>query len=219
MPGRCVYPHMKRLLCFLIGAIFWPGTIMAHPVIYKDGVALMTWNQPFLNDVWAAYSFRSDMAGVARAMRMKMPKGDAVSGLAQFDYLLQRWNGKGYQANIFPYAAVGGARLNRHAGVAGLLGLEADAESRRWYVSGRWESMFADRLPDFHQGTGRVGIAPYEAEFDQIATWLMVQGEWHPGLTRKWTVTPLLRLFYKQFLIEGGVSIHGDWMANAMVHF
>ena len=65
----------------------------------------------------------------------------------------------------------------------------------------------------------RIGVAPYEAEFNEIASWLMLQYQYHPMLTRKYALTPLIRLFYKSVLFESAVSTEGDWMLNFMFHF
>jgi hypothetical protein len=62
-------------------------------------------------------------------------------------------------------------------------------------------------------------VAPYKAEIDQLATWIMLQGQFHPALSREWALTPLVRLFYRNVLLGGGASVKGDWMVNFMVHF
>src|SRR6185369_132339 len=112
-----------------------------HPVTYKDNVAVMSWNQPFLYDLWVTYSFRSDMALAARVMRMDMPEGNTFFYAPQFDWLVKRWNGDDFQANIYTYGAFGGVNFNGRNGIGGLAGIEADAETRRWYVMSKWESM------------------------------------------------------------------------------
>jgi hypothetical protein len=72
---------------------------------------------------------------------------------------------------------------------------------------------------EFSHIEARLGIAPYEAEYSEMASWFMVQLQWHPTLTKKMAVTPLARIFYKSFLLESGVSLDGDTMINFMFHF
>ncbi|MGZ3703863.1 MAG: hypothetical protein ACXWSD_19115, partial [Bdellovibrionota bacterium] len=79
--------------------------------------------------------------------------------------------------------------------------------------------MWSVLKPDFYQASFRVGAAPYEAEFNEVASWFMLQYDYHPMLTRKFALTPLFRVFYKSFLFEAGVSTQADWMLNFMFHF
>jgi hypothetical protein len=85
-----------------------------------------------------------------------------------------------------------------------LAGVEADRESRTLFVLGWVESMLPTVGPDFHKAELRLGVAPYEAEFDELASWLMVQAQWHSELTRSSAITPLGRFFYKNVLWETG---------------
>ena len=195
-------------------------TASAHPVAYKGATAFMTWNQPFLSDYWLAYSFSPDMAVAARAMRMTMDSGgDLVVYLPQFDYLVKRWNGRDFQANIYAYGGYGGVRFQGQNGTAGLAGIEVDAESRNWFVLAKYEGMIPSIGQSFHHLEGRVGLAPYEAEYNELASWLIVAAQYHPTLSKGYAITPLARFFYKNVLWETGVSLQGDWMMNFMFHF
>lgn len=205
-------------------ALFWslfvtPIASYAHPVSYKEAVGVMTWNQSFLTDIWTTYSFRPDMAIAARYMRMDMPEGNFHVYLPQYDVLFKRWNGKEYQANIYGFAGFGGADFNNQHGTAWMGGMEADAESRKYFISGKAEWMNPTVGPNFEHYEFRVGIAPYEAEFNEIAAWLMVQYQYHPALIKKQVLTPLARFFYRNVLWEAGMSLEGDSMINLMFHF
>ena len=100
-----------------------------------------------------------------------------------------------------------------------LAGIEADAESRKYFVLLKTETMRSSIAPSFDHAEARLGIAPYEAEYSEIASWFMVQAQWHPNLEKTFVVTPLARFFYKSVLWETGVSLDGDWMMNFMFHF
>jgi hypothetical protein len=191
----------------------------AHPVPYQGAIGVMTWNQPFMSDDWITYSFRRDMAFAARHMRFDMPEGRTHYYAPQLDYLVKRWNLPNAQANIYAYGAYGAMNFQNKTTGAGLAGAEADAESRTLFASAKYEKMWARTGPDFYHVEARVGAAPYEAEFNEIAAWFMIQYQHHPVLTRKDVVTPLIRLFYKSVLFEPGVSTQGDWMLNFMFHF
>lgn len=200
---------------------------VAHPVVYKGAYAFMTYNQPFLSDTWLNYSFRPDMAIVARGMRMTLSKNTGTLNvyMPQLDYLVKRWYGEDSQANIYVWGGLGGANLHQHQrvhnknGTAGIVGFEADAESRRYFGLVRYEVIPNSIHKTMHQAEVRVGVAPYEAEYCEIASWFMISGKYNPGLKRSYSITPLARFFYKSVLWETGVSLKGDWMLNFMFHF
>jgi hypothetical protein len=208
----------KIALALLIQIL--PILASAHPVSYKGATGVMTWNQPFMSDSWITYSFRPDMAIAGRLMRMIMQDGKRLnySGL-QLDYLAKRWNGEDSQSNIYLYGAMGNANFDNKNGGAPLAGIEADAEDRKYFSLIKAEYMRSTVGDDFSHLEARLGIAPYEAEYSEMASWFMVQAQWHPTLAKKIVITPLARIFYKSFLFESGVSLDGDWMLNFMFHF
>jgi hypothetical protein len=210
----------KRAISTLACALGLTGGVAyAHPVAYQGALGVMTWNQPFLSDYWLTYSFRPDAAIAGRYMRMNMKDGDFRLYMPQFDYLVKRWNEADHQTNIYAYGGFGGAHINAQSGVAGMIGVEADAESRKYFVMAKYEGMVPSVGSVFQHVEGRVGIAPYEAEYNEIASWLMLQVQYHPALVTEYAVTPLVRFFYKSVLWETGVSLNGDWMLNFMFHF
>ena len=209
-----------KLPVFTIALVLSIESAFAHPVAYQGAVGVMTWNQSFLSDYWLTYSFRPDMAIAGRAMRMTMATGgDLDVYMPQFDYLAKRWNNSDSQANIYVYGGFGGVRFQGQNGSAGLAGIEADAESRKYFVMVKYEAMLPTIGANFQHVEARLGIAPYEAEINEIATWFMIQGQYHPALIKSYVITPLARFFYKSVLWESGVSIQGDWMLNFMFHF
>lgn len=207
-----------RKLIFTITALL-PFIAQAHPVPYANAIGVMTWNQSFMSDDWITYSFRPDMAIAARHMRFDMPEGRSHFFAPQFDYLVKRWNYPNSQANIYAYGAYGAMKFQNETMGSGLAGIEADAESRSLFVMGKYERMWAKMGPRFYHVEARLGAAPYEAEFNEVASWFMLQYQYHPMLVRKHAVTPLVRLFYRSVLVESGVSTNGDFMLNFMFHF
>lgn len=209
---------MKKIALILLVTLSYM-TASAHPVAYKDAIGVMTWNQPYLTDDWITYSFRPDAAIAARHMRFEAPDGRMQFYAPQFDYLVHRWNEADLQANLYVYGAYGTLNFQDKTHGAGLGGVEADAESRKYFIMGKYEKMWSDLGPDYYHAEARLGIAPYEAEYNEIASWFMVQYQYHPMLAKKNATTPLIRLFYKSVLIETGVSTDGDSMMNFMFHF
>lgn len=209
---------LKVPVIFSLSLLFC-AQVYAHPVSYKDAVGVMTWNQPFMSDHWVTYSFQPNMAIAGRFMRMEMPDGRLKYSGLQLDYLLKRWNGDDHQANIYVYGGAGSVDFSGKNGAGYFGGFEADVENRKYFALIKAESMQTDIADDFNHVEGRLGIAPYEAQYNEMATWFMVQAQWHPTLRKKFVVTPLARIFYRSFLVESGVSLDGDWMMNFMFHF
>jgi hypothetical protein len=152
-------------------------------------------------------------------MRFDMPEARAQFYAPQLDYLVKRWNNADSQANFYAYGSYGAMNFQNQTKGTGLTGAEADAESRKYFVSSKYERMWSSLGPTFYQAEARIGVAPYEAEFNEVASWFMLQYQYHPMLTRKFALTPLVRLFYKSVLFEAGVSTEADWMLNFMFHF
>ena len=210
---------MRSVFIFVVLFLFQASPAFAHPVAFQGAIGVMTWNQSFLTDDWVTYSFRPDTAVAGRHMRFDTPDGRLQFYAPQLDYLVKRWNESDSQANIYVYGSYGAVRLQEQTKGAVLGGIEADVESRQYFAMGKYEKMWSDLGPDFYHGEVRLGAAPYEAEFNEIASWFMIQYQWHPMLVRQDAFTPIIRLFYKSVLLETGVSTEGDWMMNFMFHF
>ncbi len=214
---------MKRriivLLLFLTGGL---GTrLEAHPVSYQNALSVMTWNQPYVSDTWMTYSYRPYAAVVARYMRMEMEDGSEMKlYLPQADFLLYRKNDRHSQANLYVYGGYGAEEMDGSSRGAGVLGVEADAEDRKYYGSLAFQSVLPGLGPNVYQTTARAGMAAYPSEFEELGTWFILQYQVNPQLRRRSDLTPLLRFMYKNMLAETGVGVtHGDWLLNFMVHF
>jgi len=204
---------MVKLFLFLFSAACW-----AHPVPYKGAVAVNSMNQSFQQDQMVAYSFKRDTAIAARIMSFDDNQGSMRFWAPQINRLIKRWNGENSQSNVYFSGAVGPMDTDEHQHSAILTGVAADSETRQLFASAAAEKMWTGIGSGFWHVQSRLGAAPYAAGFNQLATWLMVQYDYNP-LIRGWDkVTPLVRLFYRNYLLEAGVSTEGDWLVNAMVH-
>jgi hypothetical protein len=214
MPRRVVF------MALLLGA-FIVSHASAHPVSYQGALSVMTWNQPYMTDLWTTYSYRWNAALAARYMRMDMEDGSEMKiYLPQADFLLYRKNGRNYQANLYAYGGYGKETMAGESDGVGLLGIEADAENRKYYSAVGFQSILPGLGPNIYQTTARLGVAAYEAEFNELGTWLIAQYQANPQLSLRQDLTPLVRLMYRNVLAEAGVGVtHGDWLLNFMVHF
>lgn len=211
-----------RRFSFLVAltAASIPGSAFAMSVSWEGSTAVMVQNQPFLTDWLVAYSFRNDMAFAGRYMRTVMTEGSAMKIYApQFDWLVHRWNARDFQANIYADGAFGAETFENRTSTAGMATLEADIESRLLYAAGKAQAAWVGAGPNFYSTEVRLGVAPYAAEYDEIASWLIVSVQNNPQFVRTVAVTPMARFFYKAFLAEVGSSFEGDWMINFMIHY
>jgi len=180
----------------------------------------MTWNQSFLTDTWLTYSASPKFSFTARHMKMQMKNGESNNLIMpQLNHLLKRWNEYDLQANIYLYGGYGLLKKNQSKLSAGLIGIEADAEDRNYYIAFKYESMIDADTDKIYQTSLRLGIAPYISEHNELTSWLIVQLQYHPELHTNFAITPMARLFYKTALIEIGSSLEGQWLINLMFHF
>jgi hypothetical protein len=137
------------------------------------------------------------------------------------NYLVKRWNLESAQGNAFVWGGAGGARDNAFDGshFAWNAGAQLDYETRRIYASLKTDvhvsSRFTNRID-----TLQLGVAPYEHDYESLATWLVLQGRNYTGGIHdgiEWAL--LLRLFKGGAWIEAGATRDGKLQAMAMFNF
>jgi hypothetical protein len=139
----------------------------------------------------------------------------------QVTRLVKRWNAPQSQGNLYVHlgAGVADAFGSQQQEVAGFAGVQADWETRRWFLS------YDARVRDFGEAegfvqSGRVGVAPYVAEFGALHTWAMLELAHHPDAAEEVSVTPLLRFFKGNGLMEIGYTPQEkEFMFNWMYRF
>jgi hypothetical protein len=140
---------------------------------------------------------------------------------ARVNYLLKRWNREAAQANVFTWGGAGQAyvsEIDSHE-FAWNAGAQVDYETRRIYASLKSDlhhsSAFEHRID-----TLQFGVAPYEHDFDTLATWFVVQGRRIDGGIQQGTEwSLLLRLFKRGAWIEAGATTDGKLQAMFMANF
>ena len=140
---------------------------------------------------------------------------------ARLNYLLHRWNLESAQANVFVWGGAGGATGNTFSGteLAGNAGAQVDYETRRVYASLKTDLQKADAF-SIRVDTLQLGIAPYTHDYNQIATWFVVQARQYTDDIHHGTeVAALLRLFKGGAWIEAGITNGGKLQAMAMFNF
>jgi hypothetical protein len=193
----------------------------AHPVIYKDGIMLGTANMSMYSDNEVNYSFHQQWSTGINHLRFTKDETNVEMGLLRLNHLLKRWNQDESQGNIYLISGIGVAdsgfdQVSSKAAYLG--GIETDWESRTLLASFKYTHFNSPDLLDIGMSKARIGFSPFEASFDKLQTWIMLQGMYIKGVDKNVIVTPMIRLFYNNVLWEMGSSIRGEWMFNFMVH-
>ncbi len=205
---------------WLLGLLLLGQAAFSHPVAFKGAWSFMAFNQPDMLDWQVLYSFERNFSLGVDFVREEMSGRERYFLIPRISWLVQRWNGKEYQANIYVYGGVGGTTRDSRTKLAGEGSLEADYETRKYYVSGKSTWMGASEQESLVSYQLRAGFAPYLADFDGIHSWLIAQVQYYPNAsTENLRVGPVLRVFYRNVLWEMGVSARGTWNLNLMVHF
>ena len=220
------------LLCF------YTFQANARPVSYVGGKTAMVETNAVMDVVNAHYTpSRNYSIGYYGANFRNI--NTAFNGVG-FNYLLKRINTSDAQFNFYFESAIGnftkygnqvvGNNTDNFGGISdgknnlgGFAGVAFDGENRRFYVSS--ESM-AWHKNGMHmlKHSGRLGIAPYVAEYGGLHTWFMVQLDAVPkamfeqatDTSYVYTATPLLRFFHDVYLFEVGYNIQRQ---GPLVHF
>jgi hypothetical protein len=195
----------------------------AKPIAFARGTTVMVeYGAGTMNEAQVFYApryFWSLGAGFLGLDLMNGQQRDIT--YARANYLVKRWNMEAAQANVFVWGGVGSAYdgVRNDSRLAWNTGAQADYETRRVYGSLKTElhrsAAFSHRID-----TLQLGIAPYEHDYDSLATWLVVQGRNATGGVQddvEWSL--LLRLFKGGAWIEAGATTDGKLQAMAMFNF
>jgi hypothetical protein len=226
----------------LIAWLCFKGTrAAAHPVVFAGGTALMGHHHGSTGGLSFTHSPKYWLGVGAGFDRSPV----STEALGHFNVLLWRGNFPDLQSNF--YAGVAGGRRwgsgqdhgspQEHGADHGGSSdsqeeswlarwmVEADAEDRRYYGKVSYAETYDDNQAREQKLTARAGLAPYKAAAKEMAVWGIL--EWTTTAKQSGSrrsepsheVTPLIRLFYQNALIEAGVSFQGTVVFNYMFHF
>lgn len=214
---------LAAISALLIVSFLVPATAYARPVSYPGGWTGLQNNNANFSALNIHYSpTAQDAIGLYIERNWTI---DASFYGAQYTRLLKRWNGDGMQANLYLNLGVGASQPfdnntgNDNLDAAGFIGVNADWETRRWFVSytARGDQLGSDQ--NFRHNA-RIGVAPYIGDFGDLHTWFMVQVDHIPESDTPVTATPLLRFFKNIHLFELGYTPARDrFLANYTVRF
>ena len=202
--------------------LYTSSLCFAGPMGFKDSVMSMgdfspNWQEGFIN---YAYTSRDAVGAEGLHMRSddKRLSRDAVS--LTYTRLLKRWNLPEAQANVWFQGGLGAIKGNDFTGSRTFVspGVSVDYETTRVYVGGTARLYRAkDLRHDF--ASIRAGFSFYEADYDEVQPWLIVEARRMKGLSEKTELTPMLRLISKRYFVEAGASNNREGRFNFMYIF
>lgn len=213
------------MLSIFVGLFFSVGVFtyaFAHPVIYKDGTVVSSSNMKSYGDNQLMYSWSNRWASGLNHWRFTKDDKNTEFALVKLNHLLYRFNGENSQGNIYVHGGAGVVDSEiekRQTNDAYMAGFEADWETRTLFTAFKYYYFTSPKVTEFSMAQARIGLSPYEASFDQLQSWFMLQAMLMPEVESEVIITPLVRFFYKNVLWEMGSSTRADWMINLMVHY
>jgi hypothetical protein len=208
----------------VLAAVNVVATVHAKPIAFADGTTVMAeYGAGTMNELQVFYAPRYfvSFGGGHLALQSELDARTRDITYARLNYLVKRWNMEAAQANVFAWGSAGRA----HVGETGEnlfawnAGGQFDYETRRVYASLRTDlheaSAFSHRID-----TLQLGLAPYEHDYEDLATWFVLQGRRYTGHIfdgTEWAL--LLRLFKAGAWVEAGATADGKLQAMAMLNF
>lgn len=203
------------LACF-IG--FCSPQAQAMLVAYQDSFGIMGVNQSFHTELFLNYSLTPYFALGERNIRLETTDGVKQFFLPEADFLVYRWNQPDSQANIYAGGGYGAESFQSQTQGVAMANLAVDWESRKYYLDTEFQSLLAADSKNYNTAKFRAGFAPYLAQFNELNTWFILQLETMPFVANSPFLTPMVRLYYKNVLVEIGADFQGNWMFNYMIH-
>ncbi len=212
----------KHILYSLMAMGLLIHSAQARPVSYPGGITAMTMNNGEANTFHLHYSptAKTSLGYKFEYWRDKELKINAF----QMNNLLKRWNKKDSQANLYLKSGIGLAhsddgKYNGDNSAVGYTGIAADWEDRRYFVSYENRYTEAGKLDDFYMQSARVGWAPYEGDYGDLHTWLMLEVSHLPENKDNFEITPMVRLFKDVHLLEAGMNTKGEILFNYVIRY
>ncbi len=202
------------------------GAACAGPMGFKDSQMAMGDFGPNWREAWVNHAFSARDAVGAGAVWMRADdRGQTNRSTREFTEvtytrLVARWNAEHSQANIWLVGGLGSVRGNDFSGSRTMVapGVQVDYGTTRVYLAAFGRLYHAKDLNHDYAAV-RAGFSFYEAEYDEIQPWLIVEARRMRGLSSQTEITPMLRLIHKRFFVEAGVNQDRQGRFNFMYIF
>jgi hypothetical protein len=206
------------------------GPASALPMGHYESWMLMLDSTPSTRSLAANYAVAQTWAPGAVLRRWEQPAAHGVGLLREsaglsLTHRLHRWNLPHAQANLWLVGDAGQVRrAGGHGQAAGDSGygaaaFMADYETTRVYFGGSVKALRGEDGLRHDVARLRTGFSFWEAEYEGIQPWLLIEAErtrYSPGSMQEGTLlTPMLRFIHRRWFVELGVNRDGG-MFNLM---
>ncbi len=197
----------------------------AKPIAYTDGTTVMLeYGADTMIEAQAFYAPQHRLSFGAGHLQLASDIDDTERRItyARLNWLAKRWNLPAAQANVFVWGGAGTARTQAASTqqLAWNAGGQVDYETRRVYASLKTDYHYDSGSFSNRVDTLQLGLAPYQHEYGELATWFVVQARRYTGGIHDGTeVAALLRLFKGGTWLEAGATSDGKLQAMLMFNF
>lgn len=210
-----------RLLA-LASASLLSWSAHAAPMGFKESWMVMGDLSPNWREGFANYAFTPRDAIGPSLLYMRSDDKTKSRELAEVAYtrLLKRWNLPHAQANVWFVGGVGALRGNDFSGSRTMAtpGIQVDYETTRFYASAFGRLYRAEAI-NHDYAAARVGFSFFEADYDEVQPWAVLEVRRMRGLSDMTEVTPMLRLIHNRYFVEAGVNNSKQLRFNFMYTF
>lgn len=221
---------LGRLALLAAATFTLHGPASALPMGHYESWMLMLDSTPSTRSLAANYAVAQTWAPGAVLRRWDEPVVHGASVLREsaglsLTHRLHRWNLPHAQANLWLLGDAGQLRrAGGHGQTSGDSGygaaaFMADYETTRVYLGGSVKMLRGEDSLRHDVARVRTGFSFWEAEYEGIQPWLLIEAErtrYTAGSVDKGTLlTPMLRLIHRRWFIELGVNRDGG-MFNLM---
>lgn len=210
-----------RLLA-LASASLLSWSAHAAPMGFKESWMVMGDLSPNWREGFANYAFTAKDAVGPSLLYMRSDDQTKTRELAEVAYtrLLKRWNLPHAQANVWFVGGVGALRGNDFSGSRTMAtpGIQVDYETTRFYASAFGRLYRAEAI-NHDYAAARVGFSFFEADYDEVQPWAVLEVRRMRGLSDMTEVTPMLRLIHNRYFVEAGVNNSKQLRFNFMYTF
>lgn len=212
---------LSKLFVFAIAVCAFSAA-HAGPMGFKDSWMAMGDLGPNWRDAWVNYALtpRDALGGGLLYMRADDKRKTRTLSEVTYTRLLQRWNAKESQANVWLLGGIGSVEGNDFSGSKLMLtpGIQLDFETTRVYFSTTARLYRASGI-NHDYASIRAGFSFFEADYEDTQPWFIVEARRMRGLSDKLEITPMLRLINKGYFIEAGVNNSRQIRFNFMYLF
>jgi hypothetical protein len=197
---------LKKFFC----SLFLISSIEARPISYSGGSTLMSISDNLKDSTYYHYSPTYKYSVGVEQVKDKF--FDKKFTYLRLTYLLNRKNTKNSQRNLYFQSALSTDNLNDN-----FYGMHGDWETRRLF-SGFGYKKVINNFRDFAEQYFQLGIAPYQGNYGDFHTWILMKTRKN-SLVGDWKTYPVLKFFKGDFLFEIGYDSDVDWDVHLMYRF